>query len=85
MDIPNPSRVVVALAAALALAGIAACHEHQTSKVAAAPSQPSPAAQLIGTPPAAPTGDPPGTTPVTANTAEVTKTEETTQQQPERK
>ena len=79
MEISKPSRVAVAVAAALALAGLAACHEHQTSKVAAAPAQASPAAQLIGTPPAPPSGDPPGTTPVAANTTEVTKTEETTQ------
>ena len=74
MTISKPSRALVALAAALALAGLSACNEHHT-KVVTAPAGASPAGQLIGTPPAQPTGDPPGTTPVTAN-AEVTKTAE---------
>ncbi len=41
------------------------------------PAGASPSAMLIGTSPAAPTGDPPGTTPVTAETTQVTKLEET--------
>src|SRR5258708_34975118 len=41
------------------------------------PAGASPSAMLIGTPPAAPTGDPPGTTPVTAESTQVTKPEET--------
>src|SRR5258708_13138230 len=41
------------------------------------PAGASPSAMLIGTSPAAPTGDPPGTTPVTAETTQATKLEET--------
>lgn len=72
----TPSRALVALAAAIALAGLTACQEHHTD-VVRAPAAASPSAVLIGTTPAPPTGDPPGTTPVTANTTEVTKLAET--------
>ena len=65
------------LAAAVAFAGLAACDRH--SDVPPGPSTPDASAQVIGTPPAPPTGDPPGTTPVAKNTTEVTKQEETTQ------
>jgi hypothetical protein len=37
----------------------------------------SPSAMLIGTEPAPPTGDPPGTTPVASDTTQVSKLEET--------
>lgn len=73
------SSIAAAVAALVAVAGITACHHESTNKVATAPSAPSPSGQLIGTPPAPPTGDTPQTTPVTANTKEITKTDETTQ------
>jgi hypothetical protein len=57
-------------ATAFAVAGLAACERH--SDVPPAPMGASPSAQVIGTVPAPPTGDPPGTTPVTAAT-EVSK------------
>jgi hypothetical protein len=41
------------------------------------PAGASPSAMLIGTPPAPPTGDPPGTTPVSSDTTQVGKAEET--------
>lgn len=41
------------------------------------PAGASPSAMLIGTEPAPPTGDPPGTTPVAADTTQVSKLEET--------
>jgi hypothetical protein len=63
-----------ALVAALALAGLAACGEHNRD------ANPLPKADasavVIGTTPAAPSGDPPGTTPVAANTTEVSKAAE---------
>jgi hypothetical protein len=68
------SRTCIALAVVMA-AGLAACKK-ETSRAA---NTPDPSAQVIGVVPAAPTGDPPGTTPVTANTTEVTKAEENTQ------
>ena len=81
MKISTPARALAAFAAAIAFAGLTACHEHHTD-VVTAPAGASPAGQLIGTPPAPPTGDPPGTTPIAANTTEVTKTVET-QQKPQ--
>jgi hypothetical protein len=64
---------VVALA--FVITGVAACDRHRdgADRTAAA----SPSAQVIGTPPAPPTGDPPGTTPVT-QPSEVSKSVETT-------
>jgi hypothetical protein len=56
------------LVAALALAGLAACGDHRDSNPI---PKADPSAVVIGTTPAAPTGDPPGTTPVSANTTEV--------------
>ena len=79
MKISEPSRALVAFGAAIALAGLTACHERHTTEVAVAPSGGTSSGHLIGTQPAPPTGDPPGTTPVTASTTEVSKTEETTQ------
>jgi hypothetical protein len=79
------------IAASFVLAGLTACGERLSDTHAkAAPSTPaSPSAVLVGTAPAQPTGDPPGTTPVTSqetanttapnNTTEVSKAEETQQ------
>jgi hypothetical protein len=53
------------LAALLAAAGLAACGERH-SDVPPGPSTASPSAVVIGTSPAAPSGDPPGTTAVSA-------------------
>jgi hypothetical protein len=63
------------IAVTFVIAGIAACDRSRevTTRTAAA----SPSAQLIGTTPAPPTGDPPGTTPV-AQSTEVSKSVETT-------
>ena len=71
------TRRAALLVAAVAFTGLAACERH--SDVPPGPSTPDASAQVIGTPPAPPTGDPPGTTPVAPNTTEVTKQEETTQ------
>ena len=67
------------LALTFVLAGLAACGERISNtdtgtapKAAAA----TPSAVVIGTAPAQPTGDPPGTTPVSGNTTEVTKSVE---------
>lgn len=77
MELATFARRAACAAAAVAFAGLAACGRH--SDVPPGPSTPDPSANLIGTPPAPPTGDPPGTTPVAANTTEVTKKEETEQ------
>lgn len=78
MDIDKLQRRALSVAAAVAVAALAAACDRRTD-VPPGPSTPSPSADLIGTPPAPPTGDPPGTTPVAANTTEVTKKEETEQ------
>ena len=64
-----------AIALALVAAGVslAACDKKPGTRTALAPS---PSAQVIGTTPAPPTGDPPGTTPVTAQSNEMSKTVE---------
>ena len=64
-----------ACAAAILLAGLAGCGERLSDTRAKAPKalEPSPSAVVIGQAPAEPTGDPPGTTPVAANTTYVTK------------
>jgi hypothetical protein len=67
MKLPRGALVAVA---ALSLAGLAACDRHHEDGL---PSSASPSAQLIGTTPADPTGDPAGTTPVAGNTTEVSK------------
>jgi hypothetical protein len=62
------------LALTFVIAGVSACDRHDvTSRAAAA----SPSAQVIGTPPAPPSGDPPGTTPV-SGPSEVSKAVEST-------
>ena len=62
------------LAAALLLAGLAACGEH--NRDANPLSKADPSAVVIGTAPAEPSGDPPGTTPVSVASTEVSKTAE---------
>ena len=64
---------------ALALAAVALGACHRTSDVPPATSV-SPSASLIGTKPADPTGDPPGTTAVATNTTELSKEQETKQE-----
>jgi hypothetical protein len=61
---------VVAVAAFAAVAMLAACDKKPGTRTALAPD---PSAQVIGVAPANPTGDPPGTTPVSANATEVSK------------
>jgi len=60
------------------VAGLAACHNSVSDTHARTPdaTPASPAAVLIGTAPAQPTGDPPGTTPVAGGTTEVSKSVE---------
>lgn len=69
------------MAIAFIVGGLAACGERLSDTHAkAAPSNaPDASAVVIGTAPAQPTGDPPGTTPVAPNTSDVTKQEETAQ------
>jgi len=64
--------------AVLLAAGLTACGERisDTTVKAPQPTQASPSAVVIGQAPAAPSGDPPGTTPVAGNTTEVTKSVE---------
>jgi hypothetical protein len=64
------------LAVSFVLAGVSACNRHPDE--APTPSAVSPSAQVIGVTPAAPTGDPAGTTPVsgTVNTNEMSKSVE---------
>jgi hypothetical protein len=66
---------VVAIAFTL---GLAACGERLADTHAKAPSSnpPNQSAVLVGTAPAQPSGDPPGTTPVASNTSDVAKQEE---------
>ena len=61
--------------AALLAAGVAACDKKAgtQSRTALAPDA---SAQVIGKEPAPPTGDPPGTTPVSSNSTEVSKSVE---------
>ena len=66
------------LAAAFLVAGAAACDRNKASD-ARESAAPSPSANVIGTAPAAPTGDPPGTTPVAKEQSELSKHEESTQ------
>jgi hypothetical protein len=58
------------LVAALALVGLAACGDHRDANPL---SKADPSAVVIGTTPAQPSGDPPGTTPVSSGTTEVSK------------
>ena len=77
----NPN-IALLLASAALIAGLAGCHRDSSTVTTTSKSQqgtPDPSAVVIGQAPAAPTGDPPGTTPVSGNTTEVTKAEESTQ------
>ena len=65
-----------ACAAAVLIAGLAACGERDNTAKAPKATEPSPSAVVVGQAPAAPTGDPPGTTPVAPNTTTISKTEE---------
>jgi hypothetical protein len=66
------------IALAFVVAGVTACHDKisdvSSGTPAAAPTSTS--GQVLGTAPANPSGDPPGTTPVASNTSDVTKAEE---------
>lgn len=65
------------IALAFIVAGAAAC-DRISNTSAHTPAQPATtgSAQVIGTAPAQPSGDPPGTTPVDPHTSDVTKQEE---------
>ena len=65
------------IALAFVVAGAAAC-DRISDTSSHTPAQPATtkSAQVIGTTPAQPSGDPPGTTPIAANTSDVTKKEE---------
>ncbi len=69
-------RATAALGAALALGALAACDREPDGTASAAPD---PSAQTINVKPAPPTGDPPGTTPVTGNQSNLTETQSQTQ------
>ncbi len=72
----RPSRLrIPALAVVLCATAFAACAARDIE--VKYPAGTSPSAMLIGTPPAPPTGDPPGTTPVASDTTQVSKLEET--------
>jgi len=72
------------LALTFVIAGAAACDRHGDARVnASSGSAPLPAtadasARTIGVPPAPPTGDPPGTTPVAPGTSDISKSAEQT-------
>jgi hypothetical protein len=70
MHFPKLGRIGVIAAASMALAGLAACDRHSDEAPSA---KADPSAVVIGTAPAAPTGDPPGTTAVAPGTSDVSK------------
>ena len=57
-------------------AGLAACGERQSNTSSRSAAPPDASAVVIGTAPAQPTGDPPGTTPVSGTTTELAKSVE---------
>jgi hypothetical protein len=63
------------LALTFVIAGLAGCDRRHEDPL---PANASPSAQVIGTAPAPPTGDPPGTTPVDPDTTVIGKGTETT-------
>jgi hypothetical protein len=69
------------IAVSFVVAGLAACSERlSNTHTGKAPSNPADqSAVVIGTAPAQPSGDPPGTTPVASNTTEITKKVESEQ------
>ncbi len=71
----NAPRVLAAVAAAFAMAGLAACDRGERLGQANAPDA---SAVTVNKPAAAPTGDPPGTTPVDKGTTTISKGSETT-------
>jgi hypothetical protein len=66
------------IALAFVIAGVAACHDRisDVSSGTPAATAATPSSQVVGTAPAQPSGDPPGTTPVASHTSDVTKAEE---------
>lgn len=68
-------RVTAALGAVALAASLSACDRGPRG---AASATPEPSEQTVNVPAAAPTGDPPGTTPVTANTSELSRNAEST-------
>lgn len=70
-------RVAAALGAALALAGLSACDRQAGGSAASA--APEPSEQTINVKPAPPTGDPPGTTPVTGKESNLSAAQESSQ------
>ncbi|HXS54320.1 MAG TPA: hypothetical protein VN782_17415 [Usitatibacter sp.] len=64
------NRATAVLGAAVALAALAACDRGGAGTPAA---KPDPSAQTINVQPAPPTGDPPGTTPVTGGQSDLTQ------------
>jgi hypothetical protein len=79
------NRVAVrVIALTFVIAGVAACNRHEDAQVSASSgSSPLPAsaddsARTINVPPAPPTGDPPGTSPVSPGTTDISKQEERT-------
>jgi hypothetical protein len=59
------------LALTFVIAAATACDRHRDA--APTPASADASAQVIGTPPAPPTGDPPGTTPVAAGTSDLSQ------------
>jgi len=73
------NRVGVRVAAiAFIIGGLSACGERLADTHAKAPSSNAAdaSAVVVGTAPAQPSGDPPGTTPVSPNTSDITKAQE---------
>src|SRR4051794_2588414 len=66
------------IALAFVIAGASACHDKvsDVSSGSAPAISATPSSHVIGTAPAEPSGDPPGTSPVAANTTDITKKEE---------
>jgi hypothetical protein len=63
------------LALTFIIAGASACDRHRDSPPT--PANADASAQVIGTPPAPPSGDPPGTTPVAPGTSDLSKQAQT--------
>jgi len=76
MQNSSKSRGLLVAAALTSLAALAACERHHDGTPT--PAGASPSAVVIGTTPANPTGDPPGTTPVASNTSDISKPAEST-------
>jgi hypothetical protein len=69
-------RAIAALGAVALVATLAGCDRGAHGTASATPQ---PSEQTVNVPAAAPTGDPPGTTPVTGNQSEISKQTESTQ------